>query len=154
MPEVTRTGLALSLQPIGLLGDILTSVLQQQQQQLGAHITPCCLSRFFTAVGELAHTQRSRAEKREKKVRDSAMHWVTGMPNYNHLWWYNHSSVKLHSRLTYPPSLTPAALPLSLSDMSETGNLTLESQVSTSSEESLSFHEFLFEANLRALSPF
>ena len=102
----------MSLQPAGLLGDALTSTTQHQ---LGAHITSCCLSRCFTAVGELAHTQRSRAKKKEKKARDSVMHWVRGMPNYNHLWWYNHSSVKLHSRLIYPLSYHCAVLSLSLS---------------------------------------
>lgn len=86
--------------------------------------------------------RKKGARERERKVRDSVMHWVRGMPNYNHLWWYNHSSVKLHSRLIYPP-LSYDCAALSFSDMSETGNLTLESQVSTS-EESLSFQEFLF----------
>lgn len=81
VPEVTHAGPALSLQPIGLLEDILTSTTQHQ---LGAHITSCCLSRCFTAVGGLAPAQRSRAKKREEKVRDS-VHWVRGMPNYNHL---------------------------------------------------------------------
>ena len=67
------------------LEDGLTST-STTQQQLGAHITSCCLSRCFTAVGELAHTQRSREKiERERKVRDSVMHWVKGMPNYNHL---------------------------------------------------------------------
>lgn len=38
--------------------------------------------------------------------------------------------------------------------MSETGNLTLESRVSTLAEESLSFQEFLSRANLRVRSSF
>lgn len=63
-----------------------TTTTTTTQQQLGAHITSCCLGRCFTAVGELAHTQRSREKiERERKVRDSVMHWVRGMPNYNHL---------------------------------------------------------------------
>lgn len=122
---------------------------------MGSSVLVVWVCRCFTAAWELAYTQISRAEKRQKKIRDSVMHWVRGMPNCNHLWWYNHSSVKppLHSHIS-PLSYHYAAHPHCLSDMSETGNLTLESQVSTSSEESLSVQEFLFQTNLRVLSPF
>lgn len=70
--------------------------------------------RCFAAAWELALTQRRRAE-REEKMRDSVMHWVRGMPNYNHLWWYNHSSVKPHSRLIYPLSFTTVQPALAVS---------------------------------------
>lgn len=99
-------GFALSLQLLALFEDFPTCTMQQQQ--LGVHTTSYCLSRCFRAVGELAHTQRSGESKKgkgEKKMRDSVRQWVRGMPNYNHLWWYNHSSVKLHSGLIYPLSL-------------------------------------------------
>lgn len=87
--------------------------------------TPCCTRwglisllawacRCFAAAWELALSQRHRAE-REEKMRDSVMHWVRGMPNYNHLWWYNHSSVKPHSRLIYPLSFTTVQPALAVS---------------------------------------
>lgn len=62
VPEVMHTGLTLSQQPIGL-----ESILRSTQHQLGAHITFCCLSRRFTAVGRLHTSKEKKKKEREKE---------------------------------------------------------------------------------------
>lgn len=83
VPEVMHTSLALSQQLVGLEGFLSST---QRPARASYYFSPCCLSRCFTGVVECAHIERERVKEREgEKVRDSVMHWVRGMSNYNHL---------------------------------------------------------------------